>query len=133
MAECRDGDGNIQRGALGGHFHLGGGHAHAIGAAQQGIEILQHFGGEDIGQGRTQNNLWSGVVRSLGVKHAEQSLIGVGDAARGVERKHSGGNALEDGFHLAAAAVEFSVGFGGVAAGGGGLAGGGFGCLRSAV
>ncbi len=72
-------------------------------------------------------------MRGFGVKHAEQSLVGVGDAARGVEREHSGGNALENGFHLAATAVEFGVGLGGVAAGGFDLAATGFELFRHAI
>ena len=82
MAQRGDGDGDVQRDAGQLHFHLAGGHAHAVGAAKQGLEIFQHFGGENIGQGCSAKNLRRAVVSALGMKHAEQRLIDVGHAAR---------------------------------------------------
>ena len=44
------------------------------------------------------------------MKHSQQSLIDVGHASIGVQRKHAGGNAFENRFHLAAALIEFRIG-----------------------
>ena len=53
---------------------------------------------------------------ALGAEHAQQGVVGVSHRAGGIERKHSGGNALEDRLHLAAALVEFCVGRAGISA-----------------
>jgi hypothetical protein len=80
-----------------------------------------------------RKNLTHAVVSSLGMKHAQQRLIHMGDAPRGVQRKHAGRNAFEDGFHLPATLVEFGVGRAQVVAGGFNLPPGAFQVFGHAV
>ena len=44
------------------------------------------------------------------MEHSTQSLIDVSHAKIAVEGEHAGGNAFENGFHLAAALIEFRIG-----------------------
>ena len=132
MAQGCHGDRHVERCALQRHLHLAGGHAHAVGAAQQRFQILQHFRRKYVRQARSAQHVLS-VRIAFGVEHAQQGLVGVSNAAGGIERKHAGRNALEDGLHLAAALVEFSIGSTGIAAGSFDLPPAGFQFLRHAV
>ena len=67
------------------------------------------------------------------MKHAQQSLVDVSDAAIGVERKHAGRNALEDRFKLPTALIEFLIRGAQVAAGSLDLAPASFQIFRHAV
>ncbi len=60
-------------------------------------------------------------------------MIDVGDAAVGIERKHAGGNALQNGLDVPAALLQRDVGGAQFAAGGLDLAAAGFQFLRHAV
>ena len=59
MAQGGHRDRDVQRRALQRHFHLAGGHAHAIGAAQQWLQILQHFRRKYVSQACTAQHLLS--------------------------------------------------------------------------
>src|SRR5271166_6580108 len=62
MLEDRYRDRDVQRPARELHFHLAGGHAHAVGAPEQRLEILQDFAREDLGQRCSAKNLTRTVV-----------------------------------------------------------------------
>ena len=54
----------------------------------------------------------------VGMEHSTQSLIDVGHAQISVEREHASRNVFENGFHLAAALIQFRIGSTEIAAGG---------------
>ena len=55
VSQGRDSDGDIQDASRELNFHLAGGHAHAVAAAEQGLEILQDFGREERRPGRLRS------------------------------------------------------------------------------
>ena len=117
VTQNRHRDRHVHGGTLQRHFHLAGGHAHAIGAAQQRLKILEHLGGEHIRQSGSLKNLRSGTTSTVGMKHPEQRLVGVRDAPVRIEGKHACRNAFQNRFRLAAALIKFGIGGAQVAAG----------------
>src|SRR5579862_1734565 len=108
MPQCCDGYCDIQSPAGKLHFKLAGAHPHAITAAQQEFKIFKNLGGKNLGECGTKQNLgWPQVA--VRVKHAKQSLVDVRDSALGVERKHSGRDALENRFELPTSMIELFI------------------------
>src|SRR5271165_6258202 len=80
-------------------FNLAGDHAHAQGAAHEGLHGAMGFRAEEVFEGI------NALVAE--VEHAAEGRVGALDEAIGVQVDDPRGDIFEDGFHELAAAFEF--------------------------
>src|SRR5436305_11200099 len=72
--------------------------------------MFEDIGRKERGQGGPDQNFRGGIVSAVGVEHSTESRIDVTHPQIAVEGEHAGGNVFENGFHLAAALIEFRIG-----------------------
>src|SRR3954471_6981908 len=85
VTERSDRNRDIQRSVRQRHLHLAGGETHTIRASEQRFEILEHLGREHVAERCATRKRVCFVMRSLGMEHAQQSLIGMGHTPVGIE------------------------------------------------
>ena len=132
MLQRGHGDRGIEAGTMQRDFKLRGGRAHAVGAPQQRLQIFQDLLGKYFAQRGADHDQVRGV-RSRRIEHANQGMVDVSDPAIRVQRKNSGGNALQNGLDVLAALFQRDVGRAQFVAGGFDLTAAGFQLLRHAV
>jgi hypothetical protein len=70
VPQGRDSDGNVQSASRELNFHLAGGHAHAVAAAEDGFEILEDLCRKELAEGSSDQNFRGAIVSPVGVEHS---------------------------------------------------------------